>query len=110
MIMYCSTTYHHLILALPSFLASPCHISAASNNSNRQGMLWLRLIKRENPRLARFLMRPEMEDKVQLIRTITQDTESKSGTWFWNDSANESGSDTEEGEENNNENESDSFS
>lgn len=55
-------------------------------------------------------LHPEMEDKVQLIRIITRDTESESGTWFWNDSANESGSDTEEGEENNNENESDSFS
>lgn len=79
-----------------------------TSNNERNDMLWPRLIKRENPRLARFSMRTQ--DKVQLIRTITRDTESESGTWFWNDGANESGSDTEEGEENNNENESDSFS
>lgn len=54
-------------------------------------------------------LHPEIEDEYsQLIRTITRDTESESGTWFWNDSANESGLDTEE--EDNNENESDSSS
>ncbi len=29
----------------------------------------------------------------------TSDTEDESGTWFWNESANESGSDTEEGDD-----------
>ena len=51
---------------------------------------------------------PEIEDdKLSTADTSdTSDTEGESGIWFWNESVNESGSDTVEGEEDN-ENESD---
>ena len=41
---------------------------------------------------------PEIEDD-KLNAADTSDTEVESGTWFWNDSANESDLDTEEGED-----------
>ena len=41
---------------------------------------------------------PEIEDD-KLSTADTSDTEVESGTWFWNDSANESDLDTEEGED-----------
>ena len=48
---------------------------------------------------------PEIEDD-KLSTADTSDTDIESGTWFWNDSANESDSDIEEGEDGD-ENESD---
>lgn len=41
---------------------------------------------------------PEIVDD-KLSTTDTSNTEDESGTWFWNESANESDPDTEEGEE-----------
>ena len=40
----------------------------------------------------------EIQDD-KLSTADTRDTEGESETWFWNDSANESGSDAEKGEE-----------
>ena len=45
------------------------------------------------------LAQPEIDDN-KLSTTDTSDTEGEFRTWIWNESANESGSDTEEGEDN----------
>ena len=54
----------------------------------------MRRSKKEDPRLAQFPAH-EIDDN-KLNTTDTSDTEGDSGTWFWNESVNESDSDSEE--------------
>ena len=68
--------------------------SVAATTKKPQERLPLRRSKKDDLRLA-YLSNSEIDDN-KLSTTDTSDTEGDSGTWFWNESANESDSGSEE--------------